>query len=56
LLQGVEQTTGANSIDFYPTGRAQPARVRISTERAFYEIESPSPTEEFRLITQEQPS
>lgn len=47
------QPGNASYIEFHPTGRTQPARVRIVSDLgdAIY-VECPTPSERFRLVTQ----
>jgi type II secretion system protein H len=58
--QQQQQTGGVtgsqDNIEFYPTGRTQPAKLRISDDRGGYDIECPSPTEDFRLVLEERAS
>src|SRR5262245_1467079 len=52
IASGTSATTAAQSIEFYPTGRVEPARVRITGEAGYVqEIECTSPAEGFHLVT-----
>ena len=45
-------TTSGSSIDFYPTGRTQPAKVRLSSDRGeTVDIECPSPAEGLIVVS-----
>ncbi|MFI5381797.1 MAG: GspH/FimT family pseudopilin [Tepidisphaerales bacterium] len=47
----VQATENGNSIDFYPTGRTQPAKVRITSDQGVVlEVECAAPTESFQVI------
>jgi len=47
---GQEQQQQLSSVDFLPTGRTQPARIRIGrSDRDAVNIECPTPAEGFRL-------
>ena len=46
----------ANGIDFYPSGRTQPMRVRITDETGHsIEIECTTPAEDFRIVSTSSP-
>ncbi len=49
-----EQRAPLESVDFFPTGRATPALVRIEDNAGAIEIECPSPAEGFRLVSAQQ--
>jgi type II secretion system protein H len=54
-VSGSQPNSRVDAIDFYPTGRTQPARIQIAAdEYDLITIESPSPSEGFRLVSNQE--